>query len=238
MIEHRPFNSLGQFEIGWLSARHHFSFGEYYDPRRMGWGKLRVWNDDTIQPGTGFPMHGHRDMEIITYVRRGAISHGDHLGNKGRTLAGDVQVMHAGTGIMHEEYNREDEITQIFQIWIEPAEYGVKPGWATRAFPKAGRTGDLVLLASGRASDAEPGEDGPLPLHQDAAVLAANLKAGQSVSYDSSPGRAVYLVPAVGCIEVNGQEAQARDALAIAEEGRLTITALEDSEILLADTPA
>ena len=142
MVEVRTFETLGGFENDWLQARHHFSFGHYYDPQRLGHGALLVWNDDTIQPGRGFDLHGHRDMEIITYVRRGAISHGDHLGNRGRTLAGDVQVMHAGTGIMHEEYNREDEITQIFQIWIEPAELGVEPGWATREFPKTSRSGE------------------------------------------------------------------------------------------------
>jgi redox-sensitive bicupin YhaK (pirin superfamily) len=205
----------------------------------MGWGKLRVWNDDTIQPGTGFPMHGHRDMEIITYVRRGAISHGDHLGNRGRTTAGDVQVMHAGSGIMHEEYNREDEASQIFQIWIEPNETGVDPGWATRAFPKGARAGKLVTLASGRAKyRAGEGDEGPLPLHQDAAIAAATLEAGQRVTYNVDPGRAVYLVLATGKAKVGDVEAEARDGLAIADEGEITIEAIEETEILLSDTPA
>ena len=118
MIELRPYRELGGAQHGWLDTRHHFSFAEYYDPKRMGWGALRVWNDDTIAPRTGFPPHPHRDMEIITYVRKGAITHKDNLGNQGRTEAGDVQVMSAGTGIAHSELNEEDEATQIFQIWI------------------------------------------------------------------------------------------------------------------------
>ena len=126
-VELRPFEKLGKFRIDWLNASQHFSFGHYYDPSRMGVGPLRVWNDDEIQPHTGFDPHPHRDMEIITYVRRGAITHQDSLGNEGRTEAGDVQVMSAGTGIRHAEYNREDEPTQIFQIWIEPAEKGLPP---------------------------------------------------------------------------------------------------------------
>ena len=136
MIELVPFNTLGRFENDWLSARYHFSFAEYFDPRRMGFGPLRVWNDDRIRPGNGFPMHGHRDMEIITYVRKGAVSHQDHLGNRGRTEAGDVQVMSAGKGIMHAEYNLENDDTELFQIWIEPAHKNVRPRWAARQFLK------------------------------------------------------------------------------------------------------
>lgn len=120
MIELRPFDSLGGANHGWLDAKHHFSFADYHDPARVNWGNLRVWNDDTIAPQTGFPPHSHRDMEIITYVREGAITHEDSLGNKGRTEAGDVQVMSAGTGVRHSEYNREDVTTKIFQIWIIP----------------------------------------------------------------------------------------------------------------------
>ena len=143
MIEIKRFDDLGRFQNDWLSARYHFSFANYYDPAQMGVGALRVWNDDTIRPGTGFDLHGHRDMEIITYVRAGAITHQDHLGNKGRTEAGDVQVMSAGKGIMHSEFNQEEEPTQIFQIWIEPAVQGVEPRWEARAFPKAERAGDF-----------------------------------------------------------------------------------------------
>ena len=230
MMEIKTFDGLGRFENDWLSARYHFSFANYYDPKRMGLGALRVWNDDTIRPGTGFDLHGHRDMEIITYVRKGAITHKDHLGNEGRTEAGDVQVMSAGTGIMHAEFNLEDEPTQIFQIWIEPAVHGVQPHWETRSFPKAGREGALVPLASGRKHD-----DGALPIHQDAAILGATLKAGQSVTHPLAPGRKAYLVAATGKLTVNGKPVGARDGTAIADAETVEITAVEDSEILLAD---
>src|SRR4028119_140703 len=144
MIEHRPFRSLGGANHGWLDAKHHFSFASYHDPKRMNWGNLRVWNDDTIAPRSGFPAHPHRDMEIITYVRRGAITHKDNQGNHGRTEAGDVQVMSAGSGIAHSEYNMEDEVTQIFQIWIQPTEHGGEPTWGARPFPKGERAGRFV----------------------------------------------------------------------------------------------
>lgn len=232
MIEVIPFESLGRFDNDWLSARYHFSFAGYDDPARRGVGPLLVWNDDTIQPGTGFDPHGHRDMEIITYVRRGAISHEDHLGNSGRTVAGDVQVMTAGRGIRHAEYNKEDGVTQVFQIWIMPAAARLEPAWATRRFPKAGRAGELVALASGR-----PGHDEALQIHQDAALLGANLSAGQSVTHRLGVARRAYLVPATGKIEVNGTLAKARDGITITGEEAIAITALEDSEILLADLP-
>src|SRR5437764_9599163 len=166
LIEHRPFASLGHQRLDWLDTHHHFSFADYRDPTRMGWGALRVWNDDEIAAGAGFPPHPHADMEIITYVRQGAISHQDSLGNKGRTVAGDVQVMSAGTGIHHAEFNLEKEPTRIFQIWIVPTSRGGPPGWDTRPFPQADRTGRLVVLASGDASDREA-----LPIRADARVL-------------------------------------------------------------------
>jgi len=230
MIEIKPFDKLGRFDNNWLSARYHFSFANYYDPRNMGVGPLRVWNDDTIRPGTGFDLHGHRDMEIITYVRRGAITHQDHLGNVGRTEAGDVQVMSAGTGIMHAEFNREEVPTQIFQIWIEPAVHGVAPRWETRSFPKAGREGALVPLASGRKN-----HDGALTIHQDAAILAASLKAGQSVTHRLEPGRKAYLVAATGRLKVNGETVGARDGVTLGDVEDIAIDAEEDSEVLLAD---
>ncbi|GAB4223895.1 MAG: pirin family protein [Kiloniellaceae bacterium] len=230
MIEITPFEKLGRFDNDWLSARYHFSFAYYHDPERMGVGPLRVWNDDTIRPGTGFELHGHRDMEIITYVRKGAITHQDHLGNVGRTEAGDVQVMSAGTGIMHAEFNREDEETQIFQIWIEPAVHGVSPRWETRSFPKAGREGALVALASGRKDD-----EAALPIYQDAALYAATLKAGQSVTHRLAPGRQAYLVPATGRLTVNGENVAARDGVVLENVEEIVIDAAEDSEVLLAD---
>jgi redox-sensitive bicupin YhaK (pirin superfamily) len=197
----------------------------------MHWGNLRVWNDDTIASKSGFPPHPHADMEIITYVRAGAITHRDNLGNQGRTAAGDVQVMSAGTGITHSEYNLEDETTRIFQIWIMPTRRGEKPSWGARQFPKADRAGELVVLASGYAQDKDA-----LPIRTEARLVAATLKAGQSVDYVLGAERKGYLVPATGRISVNGVEANARDGLAIADVDTITITALEESEVVLVDT--
>ncbi len=174
MIELRPFATLGVANHGWLDARHHFSFAGYHDPARTHWGNLRVWNDDTIAPQTGFPTHPHNDMEIITYVREGAITHQDSLGNRGRTEAGDVQVMSAGTGIRHSEYNLEDVPTRIFQIWIIPTRAGEAPSWGARPFPRGERSGQFVTLASGYDSDG-----GALPIRTDARVVAATLRAGR-----------------------------------------------------------
>lgn len=232
MIDVRPFASLGRFDIDWLAARHHFSFGHYNDPKRMGVGALRVWNDDTIQPGTGFDPHPHRDMEIITYVRKGAITHRDRLGNEGRTEAGDVQVMSAGTGIVHAEYNLEDDATQIFQIWIIPSATGFEPRWEARKFPKDDRAGELVVLASGR-----PGDDDALRINQDAAVLGATVKAGQSVTHRLGAGRKAYLVASTGSITVNGTPAAARDGVVVSGEDSIEIRAVEDAEIVLVDVP-
>ncbi len=231
MIELRPFNSLGAANHGWLDAHHHFSFAGYHDPSRVNWGSLRVWNDDTIAPKTGFPTHPHNDMEIITYVRKGAITHRDSMGNEGRTEAGDVQVMSAGSGIQHSEYNLEDEETQIFQIWIIPEERGGKPDWGARPFPKADRAGDFVPLASGVAND-----DDALPIRTDARVLGATVKAGESVTYTPrDASRHLYLVPATGKVRVEEVEANARDGVAITQRESVTITALEDSELVLVD---
>jgi redox-sensitive bicupin YhaK (pirin superfamily) len=232
LIEIRPFETLGRFDNDWLTARYHFSFAGYYDPARSGVGPLLVWNDDLIEPGRGFDRHGHRDMEIITYVRSGAITHEDHLGNRGRTEAGDVQVMSAGRGIQHAEFNEDSEPTRLFQIWIHPAEKGITPRWEQRRFPKSDRSGHLVPLASGR-----PGDESALRIFQDAAILGATLLAGQSVEHTLAPGRTAYLVPALGRIRVNGHEMKARDGAAIAGEDALRIEAIEESEILLSDLP-
>jgi len=231
MIELRPYKDLGGANHGWLATRHHFSFAGYRDPERMHWGKLRVWNDDLIAPGTGFDPHPHQDMEIITYVREGAITHQDSLGNTGRTAAGDVQVMSAGTGIRHAEYNRENDPTRLFQIWIIPDARGGQPRWDARPFPKGDRAGRFVTLASGVAGDEEA-----LPIRASARVLGATLKAGQQAEYRLSAGRRAYLVPAAGKIEVNGIEASAGDGLAVADESVLRVTASEDSELVLVDT--
>lgn len=230
MIELRPYSELGGAQHGWLDTRHHFSFADYYDPKRMRWGHLRVWNDDTIAARSGFPAHPHRDMEIITYVRSGAITHQDSLGNRGRTEAGDVQVMSAGTGITHSEMNEESEATQLFQIWIMPDEKGLPPSWGTKPFPKGERSGSFVTLASGLSGDTDA-----LAIRANARLVAATLKAGQSTEYQIAPGRKVYLVPASGQIEINGVVAAAGDGVAISDESLLRVSAQQDSEIVLVD---
>jgi quercetin 2,3-dioxygenase len=231
MIERRPFTTLGGANHGWLDAKHHFSFASYHDAARMGWGALRVWNDDTIAANTGFPPHSHADMEIITYVRDGAITHQDNLGNLGRTEAGDVQVMSAGSGIQHAEYNREKETTRIFQIWIIPDTRGAAPTWGSKPFPKGERSGRFVILASGIA-----GDDDALPIRANTRVLGLTLAAGQSEDYAFGDNRYGYLVPAKGAVEVNGVRIEARDGLAIRNEANLHIVALEDAEVVLVDT--
>jgi redox-sensitive bicupin YhaK (pirin superfamily) len=230
MIERRPFNELGGADHGWLKARHHFSFARYYDPKRMGHGSLRVWNDDEIAPNTGFPPHPHAEMEIITYVRQGAITHEDSLGHKGRTEAGDVQVMSAGSGIRHAEYNREAVPTTLFQIWIEPSEGGGEPSFGAKPFPKGDCAGRFMPLASGFA-----GDDEALPIRAEARVLGATLKAGATAEYRLGGGRHGYLVPAVGSVEINGVRIGTRDGAAITDESVLKIEALEDSELVFVD---
>jgi hypothetical protein len=230
MIDLRPFDSLGGADHGWLKAKHHFSFASYFDANRTSWGSLRVWNDDTIAPNAGFPPHPHSDMEIITYVRKGAITHEDNLGNRGRTEAGDVQVMSAGTGIVHGEYNREPETTQIFQIWILPTSKGKAPSWGARPFPKGDRSGRFTALASGDEADTDA-----LPIRADARVLGATLKAGETVEYPLGSHRLGYLVPAVGAVEIDGLRVGPRDGAAIRDVDTLRVTALEDAEVVLVD---
>ncbi|NIJ19535.1 hypothetical protein FHS95_001204 [Sphingomonas naasensis] len=231
MIDKRTFDSLGHADHGWLNARHHFSFANYYDPARMGWGAIRVWNDDEIAANSGFPPHPHKDMEIITYVRQGAITHQDSMGNKGRTGAGDVQVMSAGTGVRHAEYNLEPETTTLFQIWIQPRSAGGQPSWGAKPFPKGDRSGKFVTLASGFAEDNDA-----LPIRADARVLGATLKAGESVEHIVGDGRHAYLVPAVGVIEIDGERVDARDGAALSGGQTVTIKAIEDAEIVLVDS--
>jgi len=230
MIDVRPFASLGHANHGWLDARHHFSFAGYHDPARMGWGSIRVWNDDTIAAQSGFPPHPHSDMEIVTFVRQGAITHQDSLGNKGRTAAGDVQVMSAGTGITHAEFNVEDEATTLFQIWIIPDRRGEAPGWGQREFPKASREGGFEVLASGT-----PEDDDALSIRTDAKVAAATLKAGQQAVWKTGGERHQYLVAPTGRIRVNGVEAQPRDGVAITGEAEIVVEAIEDAEVVLVD---
>lgn len=230
MIEVRKFETLGGANHGWLNAKHHFSFADYHDPDRTQWGKLRVWNDDEIQPKSGFPPHPHSNMEIITYVREGAISHRDNLGNEGRTEAGDVQVMSAGSGIAHAEYNMEDEVTRIFQIWILPDQAGGQPQWGAKPFPKGDRAGKFVVLASGIEGDGDA-----LPIRANARVVGATVKAGETAVYSLGKDRKAYLVPATGRVEIDGQRIDARDGAAIGDMDEVRITAIEDSEVVLVD---
>lgn len=231
MIDIRPFDGLGHAKHGWLEARHHFSFANYLDRARMGWGRLRVWNDDQIAPQSGFAPHPHKDMEIVTYVRQGAISHKDNLGNAGRTEAGDVQVMSAGAGIRHSEYNLESEETRIFQIWIEPNVRGGAPRWGAKPFPKGDRAGAWAILASGLADDVDA-----LPIRSNARVAGITLRAGETAEWRLAEGRKAYLVPAAGVVEVNDARAGARDGVAIEAEPVIAVRALEDAEVVLVDT--
>lgn len=233
MLDLRPFDRLGRFRNDWLNANYHFSFAHYYDRERMGVGPLRVWNDDTIRAGTGFEPHPHRDMEIVTYVRSGAITHEDNLGHQGRVERGDIQVMSAGTGIVHGEWNKEPEDMQLFQIWIVPARTGVPPRWQTHTFPKA--PGTLHVLASGRDAD---GDAGAIPLHQDAAVLGGVLPTGGLFRHEMA-GRAAYLVPTRGRVKAEADGATVelgpRDGLLVTAEDAVALTALEEAEVVLVD---
>jgi len=231
MIELRPFATLGHADHGWLNATHHFSFADYHDPARMGWGALRVWNDDIIAARSGFPPHPHRDMEIITYVRTGAISHRDSTGNAGRTGAGDVQVMSAGHGIRHSEMNLEDEATTLFQIWILPDAPGGEPGWGQRSFPKADRSGKFTVLASGKGA-----ADGALPIRADAQVAGVTLKAGERASWPLGVGRHAYLVSTSGRVRIGDVEANPRDGVAIRDIAMIEVEAIDDAELVLVDS--
>jgi quercetin 2,3-dioxygenase len=228
VIERRLFESLSGDRCDWLRARYHFSPTDAH----AGWGALRIWNDDEIAPNSGFPPHTHANMEIITYVRGGAVSHRDSLGNTGCTAAGDVQVMSAGAGIQHTEFNLELQTTRLFQIWIKPKAKGGSPAWGTKPFPKRDRAGRFVILATGFDTDGDA-----LPIRTEARVLGATLERDQILTYDIGPGRFVYFVPADGSIKVNGVQVDARDGAAIRYVPRLTITALRDSEVVLVDAP-
>lgn len=226
MLDFRPFAALGTFANDWLDAHYHFSFADYFDPARVSHGVLRVWNDDTIQPHTGFSPHGHRDMEIITYVRTGAVTHEDSLGNRGRTEAGQVQVMSAGTGIRHAEYNLEDQPTTLFQIWILPRAQGLAPRWETRPFPRT--HGQFEILASGWP------EDGAPLINQDARVLGATLDRGDSVRRTLG-GRAAYVVAARGRVRVGDLVLGPRDGVAVTAEDDLELMAEEETEIVMVE---
>ncbi len=228
MITHYPFDTLGGANHGWLNAKHHFSFANYYDSKKMGFGELLVINDDRIAPNTGFGKHPHDNMEIITFVRKGAISHEDSQGNKGRTTAGNVQVMSAGTGIMHSEFNHEDEETNIFQIWIIPKSRDIEPKWGSAEFPTTSTTDKLKLLVSGN-------NDAPLQIHQDARIYTGMFKDNTTLKH-LIKGQG-YLLVSKGNIKIGDIEASKGDGIAIKNEEEISLECYPDTEIILIEVP-
>lgn len=229
MISIQSYRQLGHANHGWLDARHHFSFAAYHNPKRMGFGKLRVINDDIIAAGSGFGMHQHRDMEIITYVRSGAITHKDDKGNQGRTVAGDLQVMSAGTGIFHSEFNLENEKTSIYQIWIEPNESGVTPHWETASFAQHLQENQLTLLASGKG-------DAPLSIHSDARIYAGRLV--KDTTLTQAIEHQAYVLVSAGQIELDGLPIYKGDGAEVTGQTTVNIKSVSDAaEVLLIDVP-
>ena len=229
MINIKKYASLGGADYGWLRARHHFSFGNYHDPKRQSFGKLRVVNDDIVQPGTGFETHPHRHMEIITYVRQGAITHEDSQGNKGRTAAGDVQVMSAGSGILHSEHNFEDTETTLYQIWIEPNSTAIKPSWDQQQFPKEPVRDQLNVLASGS-------KPGGLHINQDATIYGGRINAATTICHPVE--HQAYLLVSAGSLIVEDQDLEHGDGAEIFATAQMTIKAITDAEVLIIDVPA
>ncbi len=231
MIHIYPYEKLGQADYGWLKARYHFSFGDYHNPGRMGFGALRVINDDIVRGGNGFDTHPHKNMEIITYVRSGAITHKDSMGNEGRTAAGDVQVMSAGTGVLHSEHNKESSDTSLYQIWIIPREKNVQPRWDSALFPKEPANDALPLLVSGRKEDEGKGA---LFIHADAALYGGRLKKGASISQKLQGNG--YLLVSEGAVTIEGKTLKKGDGAEITDTDSITVTAPgEEAEIILID---
>jgi redox-sensitive bicupin YhaK (pirin superfamily) len=228
MLQLRTKDTLDRGDHGWLTARHHFAVSAKGAAANGPLGALVVWNDDEIAPNSGFGRHSHADIEIVTYVRQGVVTHEDSTGNIGHIFAGDVQVMSAGTGISHSERNSEDDPLKIFQIWLLPRHRGGAPRWDRRGFPKADRAGRLIALASGYPTDADA-----LQIRADARVLGATLLAGTTVTHFQDRFRHAYLAPAQGVIFVNGQRVAVGDGVAAIDEPELTITAEGDAEFVL-----
>lgn len=230
MLQLRSRETLGGGDFGWLKARHHFAVDERGNPAHARLGSLVVWNDDEIAPHSGFPLHAHRDMEIVTYVREGVLRHEDNSGGRGEIHAGNVQAFSAGRGIRHSEVNSGDAPLRLFQIWLLPRRRGIDPRWATKPFADAARAGRFLPLASGFSDDQDA-----LQIDADARVLGATVQAGQRIEYALPSTRYAYLVPARGSVIVNGQHVKERDGIAIAGETGIAITALEAAEIVLVD---
>ena len=232
MITLRPAGDRGRAQFGWVDSYHTFSFGDYHDPEQMGFRDLRVINEDWVQPGQGFPTHPHREMEIITYVLEGALEHKDSLGTGSVIRPGEVQVMSAGTGIRHSEFNAsKTDPVHLLQIWILPGTQGIQPRYDQRSFPEIERRGKLRLVVS------RDGRDGALSIHSDARVYAASLDAVGGVTHRLAPGRGAWLQVARGAVSLNGTKLGAGDGAAVTQEGALTVRASEDSEVLLFDLP-
>ena len=230
MIELRKSGERGHANHGWLDSYHSFSFADYHDPRHMGFASLRVINEDVVQPGQGFGTHGHRDMEIITYILEGALEHKDSMGNGSVIRPGDVQRMSAGTGVKHSEFNpSRDEFVHLLQIWIEPAVAGIAPGYEEKHFDAASKRGRLRLIAS------NDGRDGSVMIHQDAAVYAALIDGGERETHKLAAGRKAYVHVARGSVAVNGQALGAGDAIKVSGEPALTLSNGKDAEVLLFD---
>jgi hypothetical protein len=233
MLKLRKSNERGLADHGWLQSRHSFSFADYYDPQHMGWGNLRVINEDRIAAGRGFGTHGHRDMEIISYVLSGQLAHKDTLGNVKGIPPGDVQRMTAGTGVQHSEFNHAaDATTHFLQIWIEPDRTGVAPGYAQKTFPDAEKRGRLRLVAS------RDGADGSVSMQADAAMFAGLFDTGEEASLQLAPGRKAYVHLVRGALRVNGQALQGGDALLLADVDTLTLDQGQDAEVLVFDLAA
>ena len=230
MLRLKSFEDISGFDAGWLKAKHHFAIGPYGNPAHKAVGNLIVLNDDEIAPHTGFGLHHHENVEIVSYLREGTVTHRDDQGNLGKTRAGDVQVMSAGTGIRHSEQNEEDVPIRLFQIWLKPSAAGGIPRWGSKPFPKVDRADIFVPLASGRNAE------GALPIRTDAEVYGALLRAGANTSYSFHKGDAGYLVPATGEVEVSGVPVHAREGLLIENEEMIAIKALTDSELVLVVT--
>ncbi len=228
MITKRPSAARGQADLGWLKTRYSFSFADYYDPTHLGFRRLRVLNDDVIAPGAGFGTHGHRDMEIVTYILSGALRHEDSQGNGAVLRAGDVQYMSAGRGILHSEFNASgSEPVHLFQVWVLPRESGLDPAYEDRSFSVEERRGALQLLVSG------DGRDGSLRMNQDADFYATCLASGDALEHALRAGRGAWVQVASGAVELNGVSLEAGDGAAVESESSLSLLALADSELLL-----
>ena len=230
MMQIRRSEARGQADHGWLKSQHSFSFAEYHDPRWMGWGNLRVINEDRIAPGTGFGTHGHRDMEIISYVLEGNLAHKDSMGNIKGIPPGDVQRMSAGTGVRHSEFNHApDQTTHFLQIWIEPNVRGIAPGYEQKAFTEAEKRGQLKLVAS------PTGDAGSVTVHADAAVYVGLLDGSDAVELALNPERKAYVHLVRGALTVNGEPLKAGDAAALASEPQLRLSGGAQAEVLVFD---